>query len=222
MTLAHALFKSALFLTVGVIDHATGTRDLRTLSGLGRRLPVLATIGGLAALSMAGVPPLLGFVGKEAAFTALLDGGLPDPTAAAVELAVIVARLGPDRRLRAPVLVGRVRAKQGRPDPAPAELVHRPGPLFLAAPALLAVAGLLAGPASPLLEPLVAGYAETLPLLAPEAEKLGALARLAARARCCRRSPCSAVRRCSPPAGRSSGCSGGSPSERPPTRATGT
>src|SRR4029453_16480601 len=85
MTVAHALFKSALFLTVGVIDHTTGTRDLRRLSGLGRRLPVLAAIGGGAALSMAGAPPLLGFVGKEAAFTALLDGGLPDATAAAVE-----------------------------------------------------------------------------------------------------------------------------------------
>ena len=42
MLVAHALFKSTLFLTVGVVDHATGTRDLRVLSGLGRRLPVLA------------------------------------------------------------------------------------------------------------------------------------------------------------------------------------
>ncbi|HEY0508429.1 MAG TPA: proton-conducting transporter membrane subunit, partial [Blastococcus sp.] len=90
MTVAHALFKSALFLTVGVIDHATGTRDLRKLSGLGRRLPGVAVIGGLAALSMAGVPPLLGFVGKEAAFAALWEAGLPDRTAAAVVLAVLV------------------------------------------------------------------------------------------------------------------------------------
>lgn len=67
MTVAHALFKSTLFLTVGVIDHATGVRDLRELSGLGRRLPLLATIGTIAAASMAGLPPLLGFIGKEAA-----------------------------------------------------------------------------------------------------------------------------------------------------------
>src|SRR3712207_2675581 len=45
MTVAHALFKSTLFLTVGVVDHATGARDLRRLSGLGRRLPGLAAIG---------------------------------------------------------------------------------------------------------------------------------------------------------------------------------
>ena len=62
--------------------------------------------------------------------------------------------------------------KPGLPDPAPAELVHRPGALFLAAPAALALAGLALGPASPLLGPLVAAYAETLPLLAPEAETL--------------------------------------------------
>ena len=68
---------------------------------------------------MAGVPPLLGFVGKEAAFTALLDGGLPDRTAAVVVLAVLVVGLGADRRLHAAVLVGRVRpqARAARPRP---------------------------------------------------------------------------------------------------------
>jgi multicomponent Na+:H+ antiporter subunit A len=173
MTVAHALFKSALFLTVGVIDHATGTRDLRKLSGLGRRLPVLAAIGGLAALSMAGVPPLLGFVGKEAAFTALLDGGLPDPTAATIELGVLVVGSALTVAYTLRFWWGAFADKPDLTGPAPEQLVHRPGALFLAAPAILATAGLVAGPASPLLEPLVAGYAETLPLLAPEAEELG-------------------------------------------------
>ena len=172
MTLAHALFKSTLFLTVGVVDHATGTRDLRKLSGLGRRLPVLAAIGGLAALSMAGVPPLFGFVGKEAVFTALLDGGLPDPTAATVELAVLVVGSMLTAAYTLRFWWGAFARKPGLPDPAPADLVHPPGALFLAAPAVLVLAGLVLGPASPVLEPLVAGYAETLPLLAPEAEKL--------------------------------------------------
>jgi multicomponent Na+:H+ antiporter subunit A len=171
MTLAHGLFKSALFLTVGVIDHATGTRDLRMLSGLGRRLPVLAGIGGVAALSMAGVPPLLGFVGKEAAFTALLDGGLADPTTAAVVLGVLVVGSALTAAYSLRFWWGAFTTKPERPDAAPAEL-HRPGALFLAAPAVLALAGLVAGPGSPMLEPLVARYAETLPLLAPVAEKL--------------------------------------------------
>jgi multicomponent Na+:H+ antiporter subunit A len=172
MTLAHALFKSTLFLTVGVIDHATGTRDLRRLSGLGSRLPVLAVIGGLAALSMAGVPPLLGFVGKEAAFAALLEGGLPDRTAAAVVLTALVAGSALTTAYTLRFWWGAFARKPGLPDVAPAELVHRPGALFLTAPAVLALVGLVGGPASPALEPLVSGYAETLPLLAPEAEKL--------------------------------------------------
>ena len=66
------------------------------------------------ALSMAGVPPLLGFVGKEAAFTALLDGGLPDPTAATVELAVLVLGSALTAAYIAALRVGRVRP-QARP-----------------------------------------------------------------------------------------------------------
>ena len=75
LLLAHALFKAALFLVVGIVDHAAGTRDWRKLSGLGRRMPVIATIAIVAAASMAGLPPLLGFVAKEAVFTAFLEAG---------------------------------------------------------------------------------------------------------------------------------------------------
>jgi multicomponent Na+:H+ antiporter subunit A len=170
MTVAHALFKSTLFLTVGVIDHATGTRDLRRLSGLGRRLPLLAVIGTAAAASMAGLPPLLGFVGKEAAFAALWDAGLPDPTAAAVVLTGLVLGSLLTAAYTARFVWG---AFARKPDSEDTAVEHPPEPLFLAAPAVLALAGLVLGPASPLLEPLVAGYADTLPLLAPEPEHLG-------------------------------------------------
>jgi multicomponent Na+:H+ antiporter subunit A len=169
MTLAHGLFKSTLFLTVGVVDHATGTRDLRRLSGLGRRLPLLAAIGTAAAASMAGLPPLLGFVGKEAAFTALLDGGLPDRTVALVVLTGLVAGSVLTAAYTARFVWGAFARKPGSAD---TELEHPPEPLFLAAPAVLALTGLVLGPASPLLDPLVAAYAETLPLLAPEVEHL--------------------------------------------------
>ncbi|WNB85743.1 Na+/H+ antiporter subunit A [Cellulomonas sp. ATA003] len=75
---AHAMFKAALFLVVGVVDAAAGTRDLRRLSGVGRALPVTATVGVLAAASMVGLPPFAGYVAKEAALEAVLhddDGG---------------------------------------------------------------------------------------------------------------------------------------------------
>ena len=169
MTLAHALFKSTLFLTVGVVDHATGTRDLRELSGLGRRLPVLAGAGCLAAASMAGLPPLLGFVGKEAAFTALLDGGLPDRTAAVVVLVGLVTGSALTAAYTARFVWGAFARKPGADD---SKLASPPGALFLAAPVVLSLAGLVAGPASPLLDPLVAAHAETLPLLADGTEHL--------------------------------------------------
>ena len=72
MLVAHALFKASLFLVTGAIDHSAGTRDIRRLTGVRRRAPLLALGGTLAALSMAGIPVLLGFVGKEAAMAALL------------------------------------------------------------------------------------------------------------------------------------------------------
>ncbi len=73
VVIGHALFKATLFLTVGVIDRSTGTRDLRRLNGLFYRMPLLAVAATLAAASMAGMPPLLGYVAKESVFVALVD-----------------------------------------------------------------------------------------------------------------------------------------------------
>jgi multicomponent Na+:H+ antiporter subunit A len=69
---AHAGYKGALFLVAGVIDHEVGTRDISALAGLRRTMPITALAGGAAALSMAGVPLTLGFVGKDGAYEALL------------------------------------------------------------------------------------------------------------------------------------------------------
>lgn len=81
LVFSHALAKAPLFLVVGIIDHSTGTRDLRRLSGLWRQAPGLTAIAVIASLSMMGVPPLIGFVAKEAAFTELLDVGETLPIA---------------------------------------------------------------------------------------------------------------------------------------------
>ncbi|GAA3859832.1 Na+/H+ antiporter subunit A [Leifsonia kafniensis] len=75
LLVAHALYKAALFLVVGIIDHRAGTRDWRHLSGIGRREPALAIITLIVVASMAGIPPLFGFVSKEAVFTAFIDAG---------------------------------------------------------------------------------------------------------------------------------------------------
>lgn len=64
-TVNHATFKASLFMAAGIIDHETGTRDLRQLSGLYRAMPITATLAMVAAAAMAGVPLLNGFISKE-------------------------------------------------------------------------------------------------------------------------------------------------------------
>ncbi|TBN47237.1 monovalent cation/H+ antiporter subunit A [Paracoccus sediminis] len=61
----HAVFKASLFMAAGIIDHETGTRDMRRLSGLFRPMPFTATLAIVAAAAMAGVPLLNGFLSKE-------------------------------------------------------------------------------------------------------------------------------------------------------------
>jgi len=71
--LIHALYKAALFLITGLIDHETGTRDISELSGLRQVLMPVAIAGVLAALSSGGVPPFIGFVGKDLIYEAGLN-----------------------------------------------------------------------------------------------------------------------------------------------------
>ena len=64
----HAAFKASLFMAAGIVDHETGTRDMRRLSGLARHMPYTATLAIVAAAAMAGVPLLNGFISKEMFF----------------------------------------------------------------------------------------------------------------------------------------------------------
>lgn len=69
--MAHVLYKAALFLVAGAIDHETGTRDVRLLGGLRKTMPLVCAGAAVGALSMAGLPPFFGFVGKEQLYEAL-------------------------------------------------------------------------------------------------------------------------------------------------------
>jgi multicomponent K+:H+ antiporter subunit A len=73
--LNHATFKASLFMTAGIIDHETGSRDMRKLGGLYRFLPWTATLAMVAAASMAGVPLVNGFLSKEMFFDETLRAG---------------------------------------------------------------------------------------------------------------------------------------------------
>jgi len=71
--IVHSLYKGGLFMIAGTIDHETGTRDVTCLGGLVRFMPITAIAAGLAALSMSGFPPLLGFISKELIYEAKLQ-----------------------------------------------------------------------------------------------------------------------------------------------------
>ena len=69
----HAFYTAALFMVAGSVDHEAGTRDLDRLSGLARAMPETALTATLAALSMAGLPPFVGFVAKELILEAKME-----------------------------------------------------------------------------------------------------------------------------------------------------
>lgn len=159
-TVAHAAFKAALFMTAGVVDHETGTRSLARLGGLARALPMTAAAATFAALSMAGLPPLLGFVTKEEALYALVKA--EGPLAVVGLVLVVAAAVGTvaySVRLVRGVFLGPVRT--------PAH--HAPAGFEL--PALvLAAAGLAAGMLVPRLSPLGSALATQLSGVPTEVE----------------------------------------------------
>lgn len=77
---AHALYKAAFFLVAGLIDHGTGTRDITALGGLAGKLPVTFLVAVLAAASMAGLPPTIGFLAKEEMYIGIWGKYLFEPS----------------------------------------------------------------------------------------------------------------------------------------------
>ena len=98
--LAHALYKSALFLIVGIVDHEAGTRDLRRLGGIRRAMPVTFLVAAIASLSMGGLPPLFGFLAKETLLATTTHPGVPAiieiifPAAVVISGALILVQAG--------------------------------------------------------------------------------------------------------------------------------
>jgi multicomponent Na+:H+ antiporter subunit A len=168
LLLAHGVFKAALFMVVGIVDRQAGTRDLRRLSGLHRPLRLTAVVAVVAAGSMAGLPPLLGFVAKEYAFEALLHAD-PGP-AAFVVLASVVAGSALTVAYTARFVWGAFADKQ------PADLdaepstgtAKRPPVGFVAPAAVLAVLTLVLGLVPALASTLVVGAAQSLDAMVPD------------------------------------------------------
>lgn len=134
LILAHALYKATLFMVIGVVDHQAHSRDIRLLSGLGRAMPLTFWVAVLAMASYVGLPPLFGFIAKEAA----LEG-------------MRLAPIGVDSVAFFAVVLGSVLTTAygarflwgvfGTKPPSPAHLggqIERPHPMLLA-PAVLLV-----------------------------------------------------------------------------------
>jgi multicomponent Na+:H+ antiporter subunit A len=134
---AHALYKAALFLIAGAIDHATGTRDITALGGLRDPMTVtfIATI--LAAISMIGLPPLLGYFAKEEMYAALVAGAWQP----LVILAVLV--LG-NALLCGVALAVMIRPYMGQYVPPPKD-AHEAPVTMIGGPILFGLVGVFAG-----------------------------------------------------------------------------
>jgi len=162
LLVGHALFKSSLFLVVGVIDRQLSTRDIAELSGVGRQAPTLATFSIIAIASMVGVAPTIGFVAKEATLTSLLESGADAgawvPLVGIILGSVLTAAYG-------------IRFVWGafwtKKDAAglPMRRTEWPDPPigFLAAPVLLSGLTIVGGVAAPWIDTALAGYADTMP-----------------------------------------------------------
>jgi len=160
LLVAHAAFKASLFLIVGVVDHQTHTRDIRKLNRLGQRWPVLAGIAALAAASMAGLPPLLGFISKELAFHGLFDwGGIAGICVAMVVAVASVFTVAYSARFLWGAFFSQSwgHASLGEPLEAPT-----PSPWFIFSASIFALFGLLAGLVPMILDRLISGSVESL------------------------------------------------------------
>lgn len=133
---AHSLFKGALFMVAGIIDHETGTRNITRLRGLRKAMPLTFAIAMAAALSMAGLPPFFGFLAKEEIYTALAAG---DPYSILVTAITVFG----NALMFAIAFAVALRPFTGRPVETPKHPHEAPVLLWLG-PAVLALAGLLA------------------------------------------------------------------------------
>ncbi len=133
----HALYKATLFMVIGNVDHEAGTRDLVHLGGLSRAMPITMAAAVLAALSQAGAPPALGYLGKKLALQAKLDFGTLSEW-------LVVAAIVTNIAMVAVALVIALRPFWGR-TVVPVRRVHEAPVTMLAGPVLLAALGLIIG-----------------------------------------------------------------------------
>ena len=148
ITFAHSMFKATLFMIVGAIDHTTGTRDIGELSGLGRKEPFVAFLAVVSAASMAGLPPLFGFIAKESALEAILHEeslhGMPGHITLVVLVVGSILTMGYSLYFLWGAFATKAQHRETGVSPAVSKM-HHIGPLLSASPAILTLATIAFG-----------------------------------------------------------------------------
>ncbi|OBK81465.1 Na+/H+ antiporter subunit A [Mycobacterium sp. 1164985.4] len=162
MLVAHAMFKAALFMVVGIIDHATGTRDIRRLAWLGDKARPLLVIAVGASASMAALPPFFGFVAKEADFETVLHSPTLGAFAPVVLAGIVLGSVFTTIYSLRFLFGAFARKGHSHPSTRVAEM-HRPERTFMIAPGVLAAAGLAFGIWPLGIGDVLEGYADTVP-----------------------------------------------------------
>jgi multicomponent Na+:H+ antiporter subunit A len=171
--LAHGAFKAALFMVVGIIDHEAGTRDIRELHGFGRSWRVVQIVAVVSAASMAGFPPLVGFIGKEKGLDGYIEHG--DFAASSLVLGIIVISSILTIAYSARFVLG-VFGSFGTDDHQPvSRTAHAPSAIFVGPAVVLAAFTVVAGLAPVLIDRLVRAATLALdPAATPATVKLWA------------------------------------------------
>jgi len=133
---AHSLAKACLFMVAGSIDHGAGTRDIRALGGLWRKMPITFACAILGAAAMGGLPPLFGFLAKEEVYAATATADLRG-------VLTTIAAVGGNALMFAVALVVAIRPFTGTL-PSGLRRAHEPGVLVWIGPLVLGIVGLLA------------------------------------------------------------------------------
>jgi multicomponent Na+:H+ antiporter subunit A len=133
----HSLYKGALFMVAGSVDHEAGTRDVLQLGGLRKLMPVTAAAAVVAAISMAGIPPMLGFIGKELVYEAALSATL-------IPVVLIILAVMANIAVVASSAIVAIRPFYGEEKKTPKH-AHEAPVSMLAGPVVLASLGLMIG-----------------------------------------------------------------------------
>jgi multicomponent Na+:H+ antiporter subunit A len=151
--LVHSMYKGGLFMVAGAVDHETGTRFINQLGGLRKAMPITAGIATLAAISMAGLPPAFGFVGKELIYEATLEAEHWSYLITAVAFLTNALTITAAFMVVVPVFFGPVKEPPKHPHEAPLNMWLGPG--------VLALSGILFGLFAPMAGDLLVGPAAT-------------------------------------------------------------